>query len=196
MSATVAWQRAQPALPLLAWLLGAMALAAVLAETLFGAAHFLFAYARLVAYASSLMACAMLVGMLALFGLSCGLMLWWLDDPQSPARIFRTMCLSSWAFGVYTWIGVGLLLWELPPALTAADFEEFDAVQERLDGMLVYQWLQEYYLVVNGAFLVTAAALLARTAKPLNAVLAVAFGAAVLMALLVGLGALAGDTPA
>ena len=196
MTAATAWRTAQPALPLVAWLLGTMLLAAVLAETLFGAAQFVFAYAKLAAYVSALMACAMLVGMLALFGLSCGVMLWWLDDPQSPARIFRAVCLSSWAFGVYTWIGVALMLWDLPAALTEKDLEDFGLVQERMDALLVYQWLQGYYYLVNGAFLLLAAVLLARGAKPVNAVLAVAFGAAVLMALLAGLGALVPDEPA
>lgn len=183
----------QPLLPLAAWLVGAAVLAAALTETLFQDSHMAFAYARLAAYASSLMAGAMLVGVLAVFGLSCGAMLWWLGDAQSPGRIFRAVCLSSWAFAAYTWVGVALVFWDQPAALTAADLGHLDRLQTRLDGMAAYQWLGSFYYGANGAFLLLAAILIARAAKPVNAVLGVAFGAAVLLALMTGLGALAGS---
>lgn len=192
MNGTGASQTWQPLLPLAAWLLGAGALAAVLAETLLQDSHMAFAYARLAAYASSLMAGAMLVGALAVFGLCCGLMLWWLDDAQSPGRIFRAVCLSAWAFAVYTWVAVALALWDRPEALAAEDLGDLDRLQARLEAMAAYQWLGGFHYGANGAFLLLAAALLARTAKPANAVLGVAFGAAALLAIFAGLGALAG----
>ena len=196
MSGAGASQTWQPLLPLAAWLLGAAALAGVLAETLFQDSHMAFAYARLAAYASSLMVGAMLVGALAVFGLSCGAMLWWLDDAQSPGRIFRAVCLSSWPFAAYTWVGVALVLWDRPAALTAEDFGDLERLQARLEAMTAYQWLGGFHYGANGAFLLLAVVLLARAAKPVNAVLGVAFGAAALLAIFSGLGVLAGAVQA
>ena len=191
MNRTGASETWQPLLPLAAWLLGAAALAAVLAETLLQDSHMAFAYARLAAYASSLLAGAMLAGALAVFGLCCGLMLWWLDDAQSPGRIFRAVCLSAWAFAVYTWVAVALALWDRPEALAAEDLGDLDRLQARLEAMAAYQWMGGFHYGANGAFLLLAAILIARAAKPVNAVLAVAFGAAAIVAIFTGLGALA-----
>lgn len=194
MSAVGVWRAAAPLLPVLAWLLGATAVAAVLAETLLREAHWMFAYARLAAYASSLMACAFLVGLLALFGLACGAMLWWLEDLPSPLAVFRAVFSSSWAFAAYTWLLVLLLLLDLPAPLSAADLQHGDRLQAHLDGLLAYRWLSELYYVGTGVFLLLAAFLIARgAAKRLNALLAVGFAAAVIMALFAGLGALAGQ---
>lgn len=196
MSAASVWRGGGPLLPLLplaAWLLGALATATVLAETLLQEAHWLFAFARLAAYASSLMAGAFLVGLLALFGLACGAMLWWLDDLRSPLAVFRAICSSSWAYAAYTWAIVALLLLDLPAPLTAADLENGDQVQARLDSLLAYRWMGELYYAGNGAFLLLAVVLIARAAKPVNAVLAVGFAAGVIYALFAGLGALMGD---
>lgn len=193
MSAGLAWRRAGPLLPLFAWLLGATAIAAVLAETLLGGADWMFAYARLAAYVSSLMAGAFLVGLLALFGLACGAMLWWLDDLPSPLAVVRAVCASSWAFAAYTWIVVLLLLVDLPAPLSTADLQDGDRLDAELDGLLAYRWLGELYYVGNGVFLLLAAVLVARAAKPLNAVLAVGFAAGVIYALFAGLGALTAE---
>lgn len=193
MSAEVAWRRAGPLVPLLAWLLGATAIAAVLAETLLGEADWMFAYARLAAYVSSLMASAFLVGLLALFGLACGAMLWWLDDLRSPLAVVRAICASSWAYAAYTWIVVLLLLVDLPAPLSTADLQDEARLDAELDGLLAYRWLGELYYVGNGVFLLLAAVLIARAAKPLNAVLAVGFAAGVIYALFAGLGALTAE---
>ena len=69
--------------------------------------------------------------------------------------------------------------------------------QEMEAGLLdvtAYHWMTRIRYAVGAAFLIVVAWLLARAVKPLNAVIAVAFGTAAMMALVTGLGALAGDS--
>ena len=67
-------------LPLATWLIGQTIFTVFGVERLFADEHAAFVYARLTAYLTSMTTAALTLGFAALFGLSCGIMLWWLDD--------------------------------------------------------------------------------------------------------------------
>ncbi len=175
-----------------AWLVGLVAFTVLGVETLFAEPHAAFVYARLTAYIASMTVAALTLGLAALFGLGCGMMLWWLDNALSAGRIAACVGQAFWSMVGYTWIGLALLVAELPPAVAIADLSQPDLVSAQIGDVLAYAWLNELRWIVLGVFLVAMIWLLGRTAKLINAVLAVAFGAGLVAASLTVLGVLGG----
>ena len=174
------------------WLVGLVAFTVLGVETLFAEPHVVFVYARLTAYIASMTVAALTLGLAALFGLGCGMMLWWLDNAVSAGRIAACVGQSFWSVVGYTWIGLALLVAEPPTAVAIADLSQPDLVSAQMGDVLAYAWLNELRWIVLGVFLVVMVWLLARTAKLVNAVLAVAFGAGLVAASLTVLGVLGG----
>ena len=182
-------------LPLAVWIAGMAAFTLLSVETAFGGEHPLFVVVRVTAYVTAVVTAALIVGVAALFGLGCGAMLRWLDEPLSVRAVARAVGAGFWVIGAYVWFGVALLI-AAPPAevSVAALMGDAQEMEASLLDVTAYHWMTRIRYVVGAAFLIVVAWLFARAVKPLNAVLAVAFGTAAMMALVTGLGALAGDS--
>ena len=181
-----------PSVPLLVWLVGLITFTVVSVESMFTESHAVFVFARMTAYITSLTMAALVVGLLALFGIGCGMMLWWLEDALSLRRIASALSISFWPAAVYMWLGTVLLLVDLPAALTLADVARPSPDSDAIwGGVLAFEWLQRLRYAVVGCFLLLAAATLARRVKLFNAILAVGFGAALVAAVIAVLSVLA-----
>lgn len=186
------WNRmlAAPMLPVAAWLAGMALFTVVCVESLFAEQHAMFVVARLAAYVAALMATALLLGFVALFGLACGVMLWWLEDALSAKSVVGVVARSFWTFCAFVWLAVALLLFEVPRPLALDDLQTAEEVQAGFEGLLAFRWIESLRYVVLGTFLALAVWLLAKRTKLLNAILSVAFGVGLVSALVTGLGAL------
>ena len=181
---------APPAL-LTVWLVGLAAATVLTVEGMFGEPHVVFVFARLATYIATAMVAALSVGLMALFGVGCGTMLWWLEDAVYTRQIARAVTLSFWPLAAYTWLGVVLLLVDPPATMTMQELFAPAAAGEAWQNVLAFEWLARLRYIVAGCSLVMAAWLLSRHAKPFNAIVAVAFGAALVAALMSVLGFLA-----
>ena len=183
----------RPVAPALSvWLVGFAAFTVLGVETLFATPHAAFVFARLAAYISSITVAALTIGIMAIFALGSGAMLWWLDDRVDSRRVVACAGRSFWCVAVYTWIAFVLLLVDPPSAVPVAAILEPDALEARTNDLLAFQWLFGMRFAVLGAFLVAMVWLLHRDAKLVNAVIAVAFAAGLIAASLTALGLLAG----
>ena len=183
----------RPVAPALsAWLVGLAVLTVMGVERLFAMPHIAFVYAKLTAYVSAVLIAALTAAATVVFSLGCGAMLWWLDDPVAARRIATCAGRSFWCIAIYTWAAVVLLIADPPATVTVADLAHPEVVEERMLAAWAYWWLDHARFASVAAFLIAMAALLARHAKVVNAVIAVAFGAGLVAALVTGLGALGG----
>ncbi len=171
-----------------AWLLGWCVLAALTVEGMFPADHATFVFARVAAYLTVATIAALLVGLVVVFALACGAMLWWLGDAVGSARLGGAVGRAFWVVAAYAWLGVVLAIGEPPLPITVEDFATPGLVEERMQGLAAFVWLERLRYATLGIFLVLVAWFLSRAAKASNAIIAVAFGAAVIA----GLGALLG----
>ena len=182
-----------PVVPALGtWLLGLAAFSVVSVERLFSTPHAAIVYARLSAYIATVTVAALTVALIGVFGLACGAMLRWLDEPVGPRRIAACAGRSFWTVAAYTWIALALLVVDPPPPIAVADLWRPESVQAQMHDVLAYRWLSNMRLVVLAAYLIAVVVLLQRHARLVNVAIAVAFGAGVVAALLTGLGALGG----
>lgn len=174
------------------WLIGLAAFSVVSVERLFSTPHAAFVFARLSAYIATVTVAALTVALVGVFGLACGLMLRWLDDPVGPRRIAACAGRSFWSVTAYTWIALGLLVMDPPSAIAVADLWQPESVQSQMQDVLAYRWLASMRLAVLAAYVIAVAVLLQRHARLINAAIAVAFGAGLVVALLTALRALGG----
>jgi hypothetical protein len=171
-----------------AWLIGWGALAALTVEGVFPADHATFVFARVAAYLTVATIAALLIGFVAVFALACGAMLWWLDDAVGSTRLMDAVGRAFWVVAAYTWLGVALIIAEPPLPISMEDLSRPAQIEERMQDVAAYVWLERLRYAMIGIFLALVAWFLSRAAKPLNAVIAVAFGAAAIA----GLGTLLG----
>ena len=176
--------------PVAIWLLAIMAFMVLAMESLFAESHEMFIYARLAGYIAALMAIAVVLGLIALFGFGCGLMLWWLDDALPARDVARAVVTGLWLGVAYVVVGIVLFLVDPPMGMVVADLMQPEKFDTELQSLLAFRWMEQLRYVIAGAYLVWVAWLLARLARPWNAALAVVFGAALLAALMTGLSAL------
>ena len=184
--ATLAW------LPVLVWSAGLAAFAALGIGELFDGPNPVFVVARVTAYVTVTMVAAATTAFVAVFGLACGSMLAWLGESLDTRLIVTTMGRSFWCLAAYVWLGVAWLILDPPVALTVFEMSAPDSLETRIQEITAFAWMGRLRYVALIGFLATAVCLLARHARPLNALLAVSFGAAALAALMTGLGLLAG----
>lgn len=183
-------------LPVLVWFAGLAAFALIGIDGLLAGPNPVFVIARVTAYVTVVMVAAVTTAFAAAFGLACGAMLNWLGESLDPRQIVTATSRSFWCLAAYVWLGVVSLMLDPPVALTAQEMSEPDALQARVGETAAFAWMGRFRYLALIAFLATVFWLLARRTKPLNALLAVAFGAAALAAALTGLGLLSGDTSA
>lgn len=183
-------------LPVLCWIVGLGAFAVLGIDELFAGPNPVFVVARVTAYVAVVMAAAATTAFVALFALACGSMLTWLGESLDPRLIVATMGRSFWCLAAYVWVGVASLILDPPVALTVFEMSAPDALEARIGATTAFAWMDRLRYVALIGFLATAVWLLAQRTRPLNALLAVAFGTAALAALLTGLGLLAGPSAA
>lgn len=184
-------------MPLAAWLAGMALFTAVSVECLFAGGHPVFLVGRVTAYVTALVVSTLIVGAVALFGVCCGAMLRWLGEPASVRQVARAVCKGFWVFAAFVWLGVALLAAAPPEAITPAQLlSPTSDLEESLGGALAFRSMNSLRYPFAAVFLLLVAWLLARASKPLNAVLAVAFGACAVAALLGGLTMLGGGQEA
>ena len=184
-----------------AWLAGLAVFTVLSAETLFAAEDFVFLIARTTAYVTAALIGAVMLALVVLFGLGCGVMLRWLDAAANARLVARAVSTSLWVVTAYMWVGVLLLLAWPPAPMTVQDvlgdaLPHAELLPAQLQGEVAFAWIARLRYVVLGGFLALCVWRLARHVKWSNAVLAVGFGAALVSALIAGLGALAGALPA
>ena len=175
-------------LALAAWLVGWCALAVLTVEATFPADHATFVFARVAAYLTVATVAALLIGFVVVFALGCGAMLWWLDDAVGARRIAAAVGRAFWVVVAYTWLGVALTIAEPPLPISVDELARPEQVESQMQSSAAYVWLERLRYAMVAVFLALVAWFLARVAKPMNAVIAVAFGAAAI----VGLGTLFG----
>ena len=180
--------RSPALLALGAWLIGWGALAALTVEGTFPADHATFVFARVAAYLTVATIAVLLIGFVAVFALACGAMLWWLDDAVGGTRLAEAVGRAFWVVAAYTWLGVALTIAEPPLPISVEDLARPGQVGDQMQNLAAFVWLERLRYATIGIFLALVAWFLSRAAKPLNAVIAVAFGAAAIA----GLGTLFG----
>ena len=196
------WRKCRPLvsgalLPLAAWLVGMALFTVVSVECMFADDHPVFLVGRVTAYVTALVFSTLIAGVAALFGLCCGAMLRWLGEQATARQIAKAVCKGFWVFGAFVWLGVALLAVAPPEAITPAQLlGPTSVLEEALAGALAFRWMSGLRYVFTGAFLLLVAWLLARHGKPLNAALAVAFGAGAVAVLMGGLTLLGGGSDA
>ena len=181
-------------LPVMVWLGGLVVFAMLGVGGLFAGPNPVYVIARVTAYVTVFTVAAVTLAIVAMFGLACGAMLTWLGENTSPRRIANAMGRSFWCLAAYVWLGVALLVAEPPVALTVFEMAEPDTLEERLMGTSAFEWMARLRYGALVGFLGVAAWSLTRSARPLNAILSIAFGAAALSAGIGALGLLAGPS--
>ena len=176
-----------------AWLVGLAVFSIVSVECLFSVPHAAFVFARLSAYIATVTVAALTIALTGLFALGCGAMLWWLDEQVGPRRVAACAGRAFWSVAAYTWIASALLAVDPPSAIAVADLTRPEIVLSQMQDLLAYRWLNHMRPGVLAAFLIGFVVLLRRHARLVNVVIAAAFGAGVVAALLTGLGIFGGS---
>ena len=189
---TIARLAKAPPVPVVAWLAGLAAFAVLGINALAAGPNPVFAIARVTAYVAVAMVAALTAAFVALFALACAAMLAWLGESINTRLIVTAMSRSFWWIAAYVWLGVVLLIVDPPVALTIPEIIQDDAWTTRVGDTTAFAWMGRLRHLALAGFLVMCAGLLARRTKPLNAVLAVAFGATAIAALTAVLGLLTG----
>ena len=160
------------------WLIGFAMMTVVATESLFrDVPADVAAIALFAAYVTAATVALLLLGFMFLFALSCSLMLSWLQESLRPALVARAVSLAFWAMTANAWIGALLVAID-PPASIDMDVFLLPSAEEDAEDVLGMPWLNELRYACSVAFAVTCFALLARSVKPLHALLAVLFASA------------------
>ena len=125
---------------------------------------------------------ATLVGV-ALFGVPCGLMLRWLGDPVPSRSLARSIGTAFWAITAQAWVLFAAVAVRPPPSLSLEDLASLASQGAQSgsgpDPVLGIGWAEEAQIVATAAFLLALFVLLSRSVARVNALIALAFGAAV-----------------
>lgn len=174
--------------PVVFWLAGFGVYTVIGVESLFAGKELVFAVARLTAYVTAATVAAMAVGFAAVFGVACGAMLGWLGERPSPRSVADAVARAFWAVAAFVWLGVGLLVAERPAGLSVFEVAEPVGLEARIEAVAGFAWLARLRYLALGCFLGVVVWFLARSSRLVDALLAVAFGAAMLAALIRALG--------
>lgn len=186
--------------PLAAWLVALAAFTALTVETMLGSgeasaspdARLVFFVARATSYLTAAIVGASTIFFIALFGVGCGFVLRKLDGATTPRQIARAAGAGVWALACCMWCGVFLVLVWSPDSLTFQELTDPDILQHRLANDVAFGWVTKLRYAALVGFLLVFVWRLAASAKWLNAVIASAFGASLVAALVAVLGVVAG----
>lgn len=164
--------------PWVLWLIGLAVMTVVATESLFrGVSPDVAAIGSFATYVTAATVALLLVGFMFLFAFSCSLMLAWLKESLGPAMVARAVSLAFWAMTANAWIGALLVAVDPPPSIDV-DVFLLPSADEDAEDLLGMPWLDELRHVCNVVFVIACFALLARSVKPLHALLAVLFASA------------------
>lgn len=179
--------------PWVLWLIGLGVMTVVATESLFrDVPPDVAAIGTFATYVTAATVALLLVGFMFLFALSCSLMLSWLQESLRPAMVARAVCLAFWAMTANAWIGAVLVFVDPPPSIDL-DVLLLPSSDESAEDVLGLPWLNELRNVCSVIFAVACFALLARSVRPLHALLAVLFASATVAFVTAAIGWL-GDT--
>ena len=179
--------------PWVLWLIGLAVMTVVATESLFrGVSPDVAAIGRFATYVTAATVALLLIGFMFLFAFSCSLMLTWLKESLRPAMVTRAVSLAFWAMTANAWIGALLVAVDPPPSIDVDAFL-LPSADEDAEALLGMPWLDELRHVCTVVFVVACFALLARSVKPLHALLAVLFASATVALVTSAIGWL-GDT--
>ena len=146
---------------------------------------------KVVAYVTAAATAGGTLAGVALFGVSSGLMLRWLGDPLSGRRLARLIAAAFWAMAAQAWLLVAVMAIRPPQSATleqmAALAREGSTSGSGVDPLLGIGWLAESQIVATAVFLLALFVLLSRLVARVNALIALAFGVAVVAAAGAGL---------
>ena len=164
--------------PWVLWLIGLGAMTVVATESLFrDMPPDMAVIGAFATYITAATVALLLVGFMFLFALCCSLMLAWLKESVRAASVARAVSLAFWAMTANAWIGAVLVLVDPPPSIDM-DVLMHPSSDESAEDVLGMPWLNELRNVCSFIFAVACFALLARSVKPLHALLAVLFASA------------------
>ena len=175
------------------WLMGFALMTVVATESLFrDVPPDVAAIASFATYVTAATVALLMVGFMFLFAVCCAAMLSWLRESLRPARVARAVSLAFWAMTANAWIGAILVAID-PPASIDMDALLLPSADENAEDLLGMPWLSELRHASSVAFAAACFILLARSVKPLHALLAVLFASATVVFITSALGWL-GDT--
>ena len=161
------------------WLIGLGVMTVATTESLFrDAPPAVAAIGTFATYVTAATVALLLVGFMFLFALSCSVMLSWLKESVRAASVARAVCLAFWAMTANAWIGAVLVLVDPPPSNRHRCHCCSHRPTQSAEDMLGLPWLNELRNVCSVIFAVACFALLARSVRPLHALLAVLFASA------------------
>ena len=179
--------------PWVLWLIGLAVMTFVATESLFrDMPPDMAAIGSFATYVTAATVALLLIGFMFLFAFSCSLMLGWLQESLRPAAVARAVSLAFWAMAANAWIGALLVTVDPPPSIDV-DALLLPSAAEDAEDLLGMPWLNELRHACNILFAVACFALLARSVKPLHALLAVLFASATVACVTTAIGWL-GDT--
>ena len=179
--------------PWVLWLIGFAVMTAVATESLFrDVPPEVAAIGTFATYVTAATVALLLIGFMFLFAFSCSLMLTWLQESLRPAMVTRAVSFAFWAMTANAWIGAFLVAIDPPPSIDM-DALLLPSADQDAEDLLGMPWLNELRYVCSVVFAVTCFALLARSVKPLHALLAVLFASATVACVTSAIGWL-GDT--
>lgn len=179
--------------PWVLWLIGFGVMTVVATESLFrDVPPDMAAIGTFATYVTAATVALLLVGFMFLFAFSCSLMLSWLQESLRPAMVTRAVSLAFWAMTANAWIGALLVALDPPPSIDM-DALLLPSTDESAEDVLGMPWLNELRNVCSVIFAVACFALLARSVKPVHALLAVLFASATVAFVTTAIGWL-GDT--
>lgn len=181
------------AAPWVLWMIGFAVMTVVATENLFrDLPPDMAAIGTFATYVTAATVALLLVGFMFLFAFSCSLMLTWLQESLRPAQVTRAVSLAFWAMTANAWIGALLVAIDPPPSIDV-DALLVPSADEGAEDLLGMPWLNELRHVCSVVFAVACFGLLARSVRPVHALLAVLFASATVACITSAIGWL-GDT--
>lgn len=181
------------AAPWVLWMIGFAVMTVVTTENLFrDLPPDMAAIGTFATYVTAATVALLLVGFMFLFAFSCSLMLTWLQESLRPAQVTRAVSLAFWAMTANAWIGALLVAIDPPPSIDV-DALLVPSADEGAEDLLGMPWLNELRHVCSVVFAVACFGLLARSVRPVHALLAVLFASATVACITSAIGWL-GDT--
>ncbi|HSW28652.1 MAG TPA: hypothetical protein VLH75_04065 [Longimicrobiales bacterium] len=152
-------------------------------------------HARLAAYLATIASAGITLAIGVVFVVVCSAMLWWIDDPVSPAAVLWAASQSFWAWGLYAWLAAGYLLIEPPTSMTLEDALGARSLADPLEARGSVAVVLAFRIPCMVLATLTAWGARTRYTRPLNGLLGVAAGISVVAFLLAILARLSALSP-
>ena len=143
--------------PLATWLAGLVVFAWLAVESLFPGDHPVFFIARFTAYLTAAVIGATMLMFIALFGLGCGCVLYWLENNAEVRPVVRAVVrsvgTSLWLIVAYMWLGVLLTAGWHPIPIALDELAQTNAIRNRFEDNVAFLWMSRLRYAVLACFL-------------------------------------------